>query len=215
MRIGVLGGTFDPIHHGHLIIAQEALEALELATVIFVPSGRSPHKPADAVTPGEHRYRMVELALEDDHRFTISDIEHRRPGPSYTIDTLRELSRSLAPEDELCFLVGSDTVVELPTWKQIERFPEFCRLIAITRPGHPLEHITSLAGVFPPETVEQLRRDALTIGLVGISATDIRLKAHQGRSIRYLVPDPVYQYIQEHHLYCSEAASPAPSGSSN
>ena len=215
MRIGVLGGTFDPIHHGHLIIAQEALEALDLATVIFVPSGRSPHKPADAVTPGEHRYRMVELALQNDHRFTISDIEYRRPGRSYTIDTLRELSRSLAPEDELCFLVGSDTVAELPTWKEIERFPEFCRLIVIPRPGHPIEQLTSLASIFPPKTVEQLRRDTLTISPVGISATDIRLKVSQGRSIRYLVPDPVHQYVQEHHLYSSAAASPAPSGSSN
>jgi len=215
VRIGVLGGTFDPIHHGHLIIAQEAFEALELATVIFVPSGRSPHKPAHAVTPGEHRYRMVELALEDDHRFTISDIECRRPGRSYTIDTLRELSRSLAPGDELCFLVGSDTVVELPTWKEIDRFPDFCRLIVVTRPGHPLEEIASLAGIFPPRTVEQVRRDALTINPLGISATGIRLKVSQSRSVRYLVPDQVHRYIREHHLYCPQSASPEPSGSSN
>lgn len=215
MRIGVLGGTFDPIHYGHLIIAQEALEALGLTTVIFVPAAQPPHKPTGAVASGEHRYRMVELALADDPRFTVSDIEHRRCGRSYSIDTLEEFSRSLAPGDELCFLVGSDTVGELPTWKDIERFPRLCRLIVIARPGHPLEHISSLTAIFPADTVEQLRRDAMPIDPVGISASSIRAKVSQGRSIRYLVPEPVRRYLHQHHLYRSEAPSATSPASSN
>lgn len=215
MRVGVLGGTFDPIHCGHLIIAQEALEVLGLATVIFVPSAHPPHKPAGAVTAAEHRYRMVELALEDDPRFTVSDTECRRTGRSYTIDTLREMSRSLAQGDQLCFLVGSDTVAELPTWKDIRRFPEFCRLIVISRPGCPLERIGDLSRIFPAQVVEQMRRDALTVTAVGISATDIRRRLSQARSIRYLVPEPVRRYIQEQGLYRSGSASAPPSTSSS
>jgi len=212
MRIGVLGGTFDPVHYGHLIIAQEALEALDLATVIFVPSAQPPHKPAYAVTAGEHRYRMVELALAEDLRFTISDIEQQRVGRSYTIDTLREMSRSLSPGDELCFLVGSDTVPELTTWKDIGRFPEFCRLIVVARPGYPLDLITALGTCFPDRVVEQVRRDALVIDPVGISATALRHKVAQGRSICYFVPEAVRLYIEEQKLYRAqtEPASPAP-----
>lgn len=215
MRIGVLGGTFDPIHHGHLIIAQEALEALDLATVVFVPSAHPPHKPVGAVTSAEHRYRMVERALEDDPRFSISDIECRRSGRSYTIETLREMSRSLGEGDELCFLVGSDTVGELPTWKDIRRFPEFCRLIIVSRPGHPLDRIDALRGLFPASVVDEMRRDALAVTPVGISATDIRRRVRRGRSIRYLVPEAVRRYIEEHGLYRSEGGSASSEGSNS
>jgi nicotinate-nucleotide adenylyltransferase len=201
MRVGVLGGTFDPIHYGHLIIAQEAVETLDLATVIFVPSAQPPHKPAYTVSPGEDRYRMVELAIACDPRFTISDIEQRRVGRSYTIDTLREMSGSLAPGDELCFLVGSDTVPELGTWRDVGRFPEFCRLIVVGRPGYPLNLISTLGALFPEPVVDQVRRDALFIDPIGISATAIRRKVAQGRSITYLVPEPVRLYIEEHKLY--------------
>jgi nicotinate-nucleotide adenylyltransferase len=213
MRIGVLGGTFDPIHYGHLIIAQEALEALDLATVIFVPSAQPPHKPAYEVTAGEQRYRMVELALAEDQRFSISDTEQRRVGRSYTIDTLREMSRSLPSGDELCFLVGSDTVPELSTWKDVRHFPEFCRLIVIARPGYPLDLVSTLGALFPDQVVEQVHRDALVIDPIGISATAIRGKVAQGRSISYLVPEPVRLYIKEHRLYRCEAepASSPPS----
>jgi nicotinate-nucleotide adenylyltransferase len=207
MRIGVLGGTFDPIHYGHLIIAQEALETLNLATVIFVPSAQPPHKPP--LTAGEHRYRMVELALTGDPRFTISDIEQLRRGRSYTIDTLREMSRSFSPGDQLCFLVGSDTVPELSTWKDVGRFPEFCRLIVVGRPGYPLDLISALAILFPEPVVEQVHRDALSIDPIGISATTIRSKVAQGRSITYLVPEPVRLYIEEHKLYRAQV-EPAP-----
>jgi len=124
------------------------------------------------------------------------------------------MSRSLSPGDQLCFLVGSDTVSELTAWKQIERFPEFCRFIVIARPGHPLEDISSLICIFPPRTVEQMRGDALAIAPVGISATDIRTKVSHGRSIRYLVPDSVRQYIHEHGLYASDVES-APSSPSS
>lgn len=208
MRLGVLGGTFDPVHYGHLIIAQEALEALGLATVIFVPAASPPHKRDRAPVPIEHRYRMTELALEDDPRFCISDIECRRGGTSYTVNTLEEMQRSLGPGDELCFLIGSDTVSELPTWKGFQRLPELCRLIIVARPGFPLEDISSLAPHFPQDTVARLRRQALAIRPIGISATVIRRKLSQGRSIRYLVPEPVRDYIEQHDLYGRPQESP-------
>ncbi len=214
MRIGVLGGSFDPIHYGHLIIAQEALEALGLTTVVFVPAALPPHKSGRALASIEDRYRMTELALAEDPRFTISDIERRRAGRSYTVDTLAEMRRSLAPGDELCFLVGSDTVSELATWKEFQKLPELCRLIVIARPDFPLNAISSLVEHFPQETVARLRRDALAIQPVGISATAIRRKLAGGRSVRYLVPEAVRLYIEEHRLYGPpEGSAPSPSPS--
>jgi len=215
MRIGVLGGTFDPIHNGHLIIAQEALKALDLFTVIFVPAASPPHKPGELAAPIEHRYRMVELALEGESRFSISGIERRRGGRSYTVDTLEEMTRSLGPDDELCFLVGSDTVSELPTWKEVGRLPELCRLIVIARPGYPLQEIDSLVAIFSTDTVQQIRRDALLINPVSISATAIRQDVAQGRSIGDLVPEPVRCYIKTHGLYRRPAGSSASSAPSN
>jgi len=207
MRIGVLGGSFDPVHHAHLIIAQQALDVLGLETVVFVPAPDPPHKPRGALAPIEHRYRMVELALESDPRFVISDIERRRRGPSYTVDTLEELSRSLSPGDELFFLIGSDTVGELPAWHEAHRLPELSKLVILTRPGYPLERISSLDSIYSAETVERLRRGALTVEPIGISATAIRERCALGRSIRYLVPEAVRRYIEKHGLYQGPAES--------
>ena len=154
MRIGILGGTFNPIHNTHLEIARSAREQLQLERVIFIPARTPPHKQADAtIVAAHHRVRMVELATTDFDAFEVSDIEIRREGPSYTVDTVAELKEQLGPEAEIFFLMGADQVLELPAWHRVEELVKLCRLVPVERPGYPLEDIEGLAGwqqVFGP-----------------------------------------------------------------
>lgn len=187
-RIGVMGGTFDPIHHGHLVAASEVATHFRLDEVIFVPTGQ-PYQKKD-VTAGEHRYLMSVIATASNPRFTVSRVDIDRGGPTYTVDTLRDL-RSQYPDADLYFISGADAIAQILEWKDINDAWDFAHFVAVTRPGHTL----SLSGL-PTEHVSQLEIPALAI-----SSTDCRARVRSGSPVWYLVPDGVVQYIAKHSLY--------------
>jgi nicotinate-nucleotide adenylyltransferase len=189
-RIGVMGGTFDPIHHGHLVAASEAAATLGLDEVVFVPTGRPSFKQHPGVTPAEHRYLMTVVATASNPRFRVSRVELDRPGVTYTVDTLEEL-RQERPDAELFFISGADAIEQILTWKEPDRLWDLAHFVAVTRPGHAL----SLEGL-PEGSVT-----VLEIPAMAISSTDCRLRVGDGRPIWYLVPDGVVQYIAKHGLY--------------
>jgi nicotinate-nucleotide adenylyltransferase len=192
MRIGLMGGTFDPIHHGHLVAAEETRHALPLDRVVFVPAGHPWQKSHADVTPATHRYEMVRLATRDNDAFEVSRVDLEREGPTYTIDTLRAV-RSERPDDELFFITGADAILEILTWKDPEEALELATFVGVTRPGHELGELAAL-GVAERVIV-------LEIAALAISSTDIRLRVSEGRPVRYLVPGEVKAYIEEHGLY--------------
>ncbi len=185
MRIGLFGGSFDPIHLGHLLAAREAAALLGLDRVFFVVAARPPHKTP--VAPPEARYEMALLATAEEENFFPSRLELDRPGPSYTIDTLKEAQR-LFPGDELFFITGADAYRDLPTWKEGPKLKDYATLVAVARPGYPLGGLPE--GVVPVLVPE-----------VGISSTELRRRAAQGESLRFWVPRPVEVYIAKHGLY--------------
>jgi nicotinate-nucleotide adenylyltransferase len=187
-----MGGTFDPIHIAHLIIAERALDQLGLDRVIFVPSARPPHKREDAVTSVEHRLEMVRLAIEGNERLELSDIEVRRPEPSYTIETVRQFARELGEDETLHFIMGADSLAQFFTWKDPQALLEACEFVVVPRPGVDFEESD-------PRIRERAR--VLESPLMEVSSSDIRASVRAGRSIRYLVPDPVEVYIREKNLY--------------
>ncbi|MBO1750725.1 nicotinate-nucleotide adenylyltransferase [Actinotalea sp. BY-33] len=189
-RIGVMGGTFDPVHHGHLVAASEAAARLDLDEVVFVPTGRPSLKQHASVTPAEHRYLMTVIATASNPRFTVSRVDVDRPGLTYTVDTLADL-RAERPEADLFFITGADAIEQILTWKDAERLWTMAHLVAVTRPGHTL----SLDGL-PEDAVSLLEVPALAI-----SSTDCRERARRGEPVWYLVPDGVVQYIAKHGLY--------------
>jgi nicotinate-nucleotide adenylyltransferase len=197
MRIGILGGTFDPPHIGHLVIAEEAREKLALAHVYFVPARQPPHKLDEPVTPFEDRLAMLRLALDENPFFTLSLVEANRPGPSYTVDTLRELRRELPPATELYFIMGMDSLVNLPTWHRPQELIELCRLAVLRRPGYSAD-MDALE-----EKIPGIKACVVFIPApeLEISSTELQERVRAGHSIEYLVPDGVAQYIAEHHLY--------------
>lgn len=193
MAVGLLGGTFDPIHLGHLVLAESARESFGLEKVVFMPAGQPPHKPDAVVAPAGDRLRMVEMAVAGNPYFTVSTLEVERPGPSYTVETVAALQRA-EPGLEWCLIVGSDALVEIQTWHQYKRLFGMVRILAAARPGTELalpDGLEDWAGrvVFfhPPS--------------LAISSTAIRERARMGLSLRYLVPDRVAAYIRERGLY--------------
>lgn len=197
MRIGVLGGTFDPIHIGHLIGAEEAYARLELSRVVFVPAGEPPHKLEQRKTDPECRVKMVELAISDNEHLGVSRVDIDRPGPCYTVDTIQLLQQEWGPQARIFFLMGADSLSELPTWYHPERLLSLCQVVAMRRPGHPVD-LDELDRRLPGAArLVQL----LDIPLVGISSTAIRSRVRQGLPIRYLVPASVERYIDDHRLY--------------
>jgi nicotinate-nucleotide adenylyltransferase len=191
-RIGIMGGTFDPIHHGHLVAASEAQISFDLDEVVFVPTGQPEEKPD--VTPSEHRYLMTVIATASNPRFSVSRVDIDRPGPTYTIDTLTDLHREY-PDADLFFITGADAVAQLVKWKHADTLWDLAHFVAVTRPGHDL----SVSGI-PHEAVSVLEIPALAI-----SSTDCRARAVANRPVWYLVPDGVVQYIAKHGLYRSVA----------
>ena len=196
-RLGVFGGTFDPIHHAHLAIAEQAREQLDLREVLFVPAGRTVHKPSAKVSPAEHRARMVELAIADNPRFMLSRIELERGGPSYTVDTLAGLAAE-RPADELVLIVSAEAARQLSTWREPARIVALARVAVVPRLGYETPSAAWLAAQTgaPPERFTFVDTPAL-----GHSATDIRRRVGAGASIRYLVPSAVDDYIRQHRLY--------------
>ncbi len=195
MRLGVLGGTFDPVHIGHLIAAECVRDAMQLDQVIFVPAGRPPHKsgPAQpgAAATAEMRLRMVEAAIQSHIGFTVSDIEIRRGGLSYTVDTLQDISAAY-PGARLYFILGADLLAELPAWRDMDRALSLATFVAVHRPGVTLSDMPpALRGIVKP----------LEIPGVDVSSSIIRGRVKDGKSIRYLVPAPAQDIIEEEGLY--------------
>ena len=188
-RIGIMGGTFDPIHNGHLVAASEVAWVYDLDEVIFVPTGRPVFKLDKHVTNAEDRYLMTVIATASNPKFTVSRVDIDRPGVTYTIDTLRDL-RALYPDADLFFITGADAVAEIMQWKDVEQMFDIAHFVAVTRPGYA-------ASTLLPEG----KVDMLEIPALAISSTDVRRRATHGEPVWYLVPDGVVQYIGKHGLY--------------
>lgn len=200
-RFGLLGGTFDPIHYGHLVIAEEVRTALDLTEMVFVPTGQPPHKPGKIITEARHRLAMLELAIASNPYFTISTVDVERPGPSYTVDTLRLLREQWGEGTAIYFVIGWDSLEELPTWYNPEGIlKQVTHLVAVHRPGH-----IEVSGYRDQleERLPRLKQRLLTMPApqLEISATDLRQRVAEGRSIKYQTAEAVEQYIIEHRLY--------------
>jgi nicotinate-nucleotide adenylyltransferase len=198
--IGVLGGTFDPIHIGHLILAEEVRDRAALDRVLLVPAARAPHKARLPEAPASARLRMAEVAVEGHERFEVSPLEIERGGISYTLDTVSALLE-LHPDAELAFLLGADGLPDLPSWHRVDHLLERVRFLIATRPGYALSAFDELVPALGERIVNQLRRDAVEIPPIGVSSTEIRERVRAGRSVRFLVPPGVERVIEEHGLY--------------
>jgi len=190
-RVGIMGGTFDPIHHGHLVAASEVASRFSLDEVVFVPTGQPWQKGDVAVSPAEDRYLMTVIATAANPRFHVSRVDIDRDGPTYTIDTLRDLREKYGSSTELYFITGADALEKILSWKDVEQIFELAHLVAVTRPGFALsdDHL-------PADTVSLVQVPAMAI-----SSTDCRNRVVAGKPVWYLVPDGVVQYIAKRHLY--------------
>jgi len=197
MKVGVLGGTFDPIHIAHLVMAEEAREQLGLGQVLFVPAATPPHKLDHAISPIKHRLAMVQAAIADNPYFQLSRVDVDRPGPHYSVDMVALLREQMGPDTEIFFIMGSDSLAELLTWHRPDRLIQLCQLAVMGRPAC-LANLGQLERLLPGITQ---RVHCLHMPALDISSTDIRERVREGRSIRYLVPSPVEAYIREHKLY--------------
>ncbi|MFC5338140.1 nicotinate-nucleotide adenylyltransferase [Leucobacter denitrificans] len=193
-RVGVMGGTFDPIHHGHLVAASEVAKSFDLDEVVFVPTGQPWQKIH--VSESEHRYLMTVIATASNPQFTVSRVDVDRKGATYTVDTLRDL-RAQMPDAELFFISGADAVEQIIGWKDVEKLWDLAHFIAVSRPGHDL----SLSGLSSDHV------SLLEIPALAISSTDCRERVSRGYPVWYLVPDGVVQYIAKHGLYSEEATN--------
>ncbi|UCE17645.1 MAG: nicotinate-nucleotide adenylyltransferase [Gemmatimonadota bacterium] len=194
-RIGIFGGTFNPPHLGHLIVAEEVRQQCSLHKIVFMPSARPPHKVHSPLIDSQHRFIMTQLAVRDNPNFEISDMEMKRHGKSYTIDTLKEFRNTYGSHADIFFIMGGDSIFEIDTWKKPEELLGLCHVIVTTRPGFDLTRVNDRFGdriIFV---------DVLNID---ISSTDIRRRVREGRSILYLVPKGVEEYIRDEKLYLTE-----------
>jgi len=201
-RIGILGGTFDPVHSGHLALAAAARAQLGLATVTFVPAGRPPHKGKRTLAEARHRLAMVRLATSGERWLEASPVEFDRTGPSYTIDTVRKFQRGVEPATAIYFLIGADTISELPTWKDIRELARLCTFSPVTRPGNDAEDLSPLAGVIDDDRIRAIRDSVVLMKGVDISSTEIRRRVGAGEPIEGMVPPAVARYIRRQGLYC-------------
>jgi len=197
-----MGGTFDPVHYGHLIIAEESRRVFQLDRVIFVPAGIPPHKKPYEVTAAEHRYAMTIIATASNPNFTCSRMEVDRPGPSYSIDTIREVRAANPAGTRIYFITGADAIAEILTWHKHRELTSLCKFIAATRPGFDLEELKHR---LPQEYLDQIV--FLEVPGVHISSTELRQRVAQGHSIKYMVPEQVETYIEKHGLYRPTKAS--------
>jgi nicotinate-nucleotide adenylyltransferase len=199
-RIGIIGGSFDPVHIGHLIIAQDAAERLELSEVIFMPAAIPPHKMHLQRIDSSHRLNLLKLATESDLRFSVSDLEVDRGGISYTVDTLRVL-REIYRDADLFLIVGSDTLVDLHTWHKTDEILKLCSVAAVLRPGEDTVKTIEEKIQLPVHQKERLMQNVIDAHRIEVSSSEIRMRLAEGMSIRYLVPPEVEMYIYEHGLY--------------
>ena len=216
--VGLLGGTFNPIHNGHLEIARQTRDALDLKRIVFIPTGDPPHKPQENLAPARDRYEMVRLAVASDPSFTVSDIEVRRPGKSYSIDTIRLLLEQYGGSVPLYFLIGLDAFLELPTWRDPAIALTLCSFVVISRPGAFFQALGSLPLIprIPRQSLVDLDEGSssrlevpigeqalicLRLPPCEVSASDIRTRIKQGRPTANLLPPAVDSYILQHHIY--------------
>ncbi len=201
-KIGIMGGTFNPIHHGHLVTAQEALVQFGLDEVIFIPAGDPPHKIEDLLAHAEDRYLMTVIATSSNSSFFVSRIEIDRKGKSYTIDTVKELRGIYGSGSDLYFITGADAILEILSWKNTSEIVSLIKFIAATRPGYNLSKITELkTTLFNSEDEANQKIFIMEIPALAISSTNIRQRIKDGRSINYLAPEGVNNYILKHGLY--------------
>lgn len=198
-RIGIMGGTFDPIHYGHLVAAEVARAEFGLNKVIFIPAGRPPHKQQKSITDPEHRYLMTVLATSSNPNFEVSRIEVDKDGLTYTFDTVKDLKRIYGEDSTIYFITGADAVLELLTWYKIGELLTLCKFIAVTRPGfdkRDLEQkIVEISSKYDGEIV------CIEVPLLEISSTNIRERLRNGKTIKYLLPEAVEEYIEKNKLY--------------
>ncbi|MFM6963155.1 MAG: nicotinate-nucleotide adenylyltransferase [Micrococcales bacterium] len=192
VRLGVMGGTFDPIHHGHLVAASEVAAKFNLDEVVFVPTGRPWQK--SQVTATEDRYLMTVIATASNPRFKVSRVDIDRDGPTYTVDTLADI-QALYPDAELYFISGADAISQILSWKDVDQLWSKAHFVAVTRPGHDLQ---------VPDSAPAGAIDILEIPALAISSTDIRERSQRHEPVWYLVPDGVVQYINKHKLYAGD-----------
>ena len=202
MRVGILGGTFDPVHLGHLIVAEQARVRLDLDRVIFIPAGQPWLRAEQPAADAPDRLRMVELAVKSNPAFEASSQEIDRPGPTYTVDTLEVLKEELSREPDadtvLHYIIGMDALEQFHRWKDPERVVELCHLVIVNRPGHQGVDVNDVVGRYPEAGT---RLTLLNVPRIEISSTEIRKRVSEGISIRYLAPDSVEEYIREQGLY--------------
>lgn len=197
-RLGIMGGTFDPIHYGHLVAAEMACSKFKLSKVLFIPSGTPPHKDRGDISAAKLRFEMIERAIQDNPAFDISALELERKGSSFTVDTLRAL-RGIWPGHKLYFITGSDVLREIFSWREAEEILMMTEFIGAARPGFDARDFLLQVQQEHPET--QGRIHYLEVPALAISSTDIRARVKRGEPIRYLLPEPVRQFIQQHGLY--------------
>jgi len=218
MNLGLLGGSFNPVHNGHLAIARQTREALELDQILFIPTSQPPHKPNASLAPAQDRYEMARLAIASDPSFAISDVEIRRPGKSYSIDTIRLLQQEYGAQTQLFFLIGLDAFLDFPSWRDPQTLLELCQFVVLSRPGLSFRSLSTVP-LLPPIPYPSLadldagrisrieaplgkqRLTYLKLPPCPVSASDIRSRIRQGFTVANLLPPLVESYILQHHLY--------------
>jgi nicotinate-nucleotide adenylyltransferase len=209
MRLGLLGGTFDPVHYGHLLLAECCREECRLDEVWFVPAAVPPHKKREDLTPGRERIEMLELAVGGHTAFQVSRLEVERGGVSYTVETLQRL-RDDDPTRELFFLMGADSLLDLPGWKEPQTICALATLVVVGRPGTEEPDYSGLAGIVSAERISGISRLRVEMPVIGISSREIRQRVAAGLSIRYRTPRAVEKYIETHGLYRPVSLAPGP-----
>ena len=200
-RIGIFGGTFNPIHMGHLIMAEEACQQHHLSKILFIPAYIPPHKYVKDLTEAHHRYQMIKAAISGKSKFEVSDLEIMREGKSYTIDTVQEILDHYGKDCEVFLIMGADSLNELELWKNIKRLSQLCHFVIVNRPGFNTGASARLVEIIGSNNVLDMERLEIEIDPVGISSTDIRKRLNDGVEIKGLVPECVETYIREHDLY--------------
>ncbi len=200
-RIGILGGTFNPIHMGHLIMAEEVFQHHHLSKVLFIPTYIPPHKYVNDLAEAHHRYQMIKAAVNRKNKFEVSDLEIMREGKSYTIDTVQEILDHYGKDSEVFLIMGADSLNELELWKNIKRLSQLCHFVIVNRPGFKAEASSRLVEIIGNDNILDMERLRIEIDPVGISSTEIRKRMKDGIEIQGLVPECVEAYIKEHGLY--------------
>ncbi|HHV54393.1 MAG TPA: nicotinate-nucleotide adenylyltransferase [Firmicutes bacterium] len=205
-KLGIMGGTFDPIHYGHLVTAEAVRAEFHLDQVLFVPTGQPAHKPPGTTTDAKHRYTMAVLATLTNPHFDVSRVDIERPGYTYTIDTLTDLRKIYGPATEFYFITGADAILEILSWKEPDELFRLSAFVAATRPGYDLDRLEHALGDLYRRHADQIK--VIEVPAMAISSTDIRERVRSGRPIRYLVPETVASYIYKNGLY--GATTPVP-----